>query len=275
LLGAGAGETGKGAFGAKDCCCCDVGGTISVAPPLVLSRTAAGTHLSANVPPCMVLVEMTGTMSVGQTGGTDDDALSGTASVVAYHRGDNAYAAATELAEITVYYSLGRQASGTPVGPPPLATGERGWAFFNAQSGRWELVERDRGPWRFELTEPIAAGGSASAELVAWNGSAWATTGESIAVYDSLDMFGGDTGARGMAVWCADSQRWEILQIDSCECSSAELTCITVLTGVSLVDENLVFTRKQLCLPASVTISDLTSISIEGCCAGEGGGTGG
>ena len=34
-----------------------------------------------------------------------------------------------------------------------------------------------------------------------------------------------------------------------------------------MVDANLVFTRKQLCLPASVTISDLTNLVVEGCCA--------
>ena len=224
----------------------------------------------------MMLVELTEAMSVGQTGGVDDDALSGTARVVTYLRGDNAYDAPAGQAEVTVYYSLGRRdGSGTPVGPPPLASGERGWAFFNAQSGRWELVERDRGPWRFELTASLAPGDSATAEMVAWNGSTWATTGETISVYDSLNMFGGDAGARGLVVWCADSQRWEILQIDSCECSSAELTCITVLTDVSLVDANLVFARKQICLPASVTITDLTALVIEGCCSEGGGGTGG
>ncbi len=259
------------ALAGKTCCCCGGPPAISVAPPLVLLRTATGAHLSANVPPCMTLVEMTGAMAVGQTGGVDDDALSGTARFVTYLRSDNAYDAPAGQPEITVYHSLGRRnGSGTPIGPPPLAAGERGWAFFNAQSGRWELVERDGGPWRFELSAALSPGGSATAELVAWNGSAWATTGESIAVYDSLDMFGGDAGARGLIVWSADSQRWEVTQIDSCECSSAELTCVTVLTGVSMVEENLIFTRKQLCLPGSVTITDLTSLTIEGCCGGGG-----
>jgi hypothetical protein len=260
----------------KTCCCCGGPPAISVAPPLVLSRTAAGAHLSANVPPCMALVEMTGAMSVGQTGGSDDDSLSGTARIVTYLRSDNTYQAPSGQPEITVYYSIGRRdGGGTPVGPPPLASGDRGWAFFNAQSGRWELVERDRGPWRFELTASLSPGGSAAAELVAWNGSTWEATGEAVTVYDSLDMFGGDDGAWGLAIWCADSQRFEVIQIDSCECSSAELTCITVLTDVSMVEENLIFARKQICLPASVTIADLTSLTIEGCCAGEGGGTGG
>ncbi|MEX2187515.1 MAG: hypothetical protein WD875_12005 [Pirellulales bacterium] len=259
------------ALAGKACCCCAGPPTISVAPPLVLSRTASGAHLSANVPPCMTLVEMIGAMSVGQTGGVDDDAISGAARMVTYSRTDNAYDAPAGQPEITVYHSLGRRdGGGTPIGPPPLAIGERGWAFFNAQSGRWELVERDRGPWRFELTGTLSPGGSATAELVAWNGSAWATTGDSITVYDSLAMFGGGAGARGLIVWSADSQRWEIIQIDSCECSSAELTCVTVLTDVSMVDLNLIFTRKQLCLPASVTISDLVSLTIEGCC-GSGG----
>lgn len=224
----------------------------------------------------MVLVELTAAMSVGQTGGVDDDALSAAARIVMYLRADNTYDAPAGQPEITVYYSIGRRdGNGTPIGPPPLANGERGWAYFNAQSGRWELVERDRGPWRFELAASLSPGGSASAELVAWNGSTWATTGESIAVYDSLDMFGGDAGARGLAIWSADSQRWEIIQIDSCECSAAEPTCITVLTDVTKVDADLIFARKQICLPASVTITDLTNLVIEGCCADEGGGTGG
>lgn len=253
-----------------DCCCCGGSVAISVAAPLVMSRTAAGTHLGANVPACMALVELTGAMARGATGGVDDDALSGTARVVTYQRAGNAYSASTEQADVTVYYSLGRHAGGVPVGPPPLTLGDRGWVFFNAQSGRWELVERDRGPWRFKLTGTLTPGGSATAELVAWNGSAWVPTGETITIYDSLDMFGGVAGARGLVFWCADSARWEIAQIDSCECASAELTCITVLTGVAMVDENLVFTRKQVCLPAMVTISELANLVIEGCCAGDG-----
>lgn len=266
------GQAGFDAGAGRDCCCCGpeaLSAAVSVAPPLVMSRTGAGLHLSANVPPCLALVELTGAMSVGATGGADDDALSGTARIVRYSRADNVYAAPAGEPEIVVYYSVGpRDGSGVPLGPAPLAEGDRGWAFFNAQSGRWELVERDRGPWRFELTGTLSAGGNATAELVAWNGSAWATTGETITVYDALEMFGGAAGARGLVFWRGDSERWEIVQIDSCPCTAEEPTCITVLTGVSVVDENLVFTRKQICLPASVAITDLTSVSIEGCCGG-------
>jgi hypothetical protein len=219
----------------------------------------------------MVLFELTGAMDVGESGGTDDDAVSGTARIVSYSRTDNNYVAPAGQPTFAVYYSVGpRDGGGAPIGPAPLAVGDRGWAFFNAQSGRWELVERDRGPWRFELTGALTPGGSATAELVEWNGSAWVTTGQTISVYDSLEMFGGGAGARGLVFWRGDSQRWEIAQVDSCECSAAEPTCITVLTGVAVVDENLVFTRKQICLPASVTITDLTSLSIEGCCGGGG-----
>lgn len=227
-------------------------------------------QLGAHVPPCMALFELVGAMGLGQTGGVDDDAFSGTARIVSYSRADNAYVAPAGQPQIVVYYSVGpRDGSGVPIGPSPLAVGDRGWGFFNAQSGRWELVERDRGPWRFELTGTLSVGGSATAELVAWNGSAWATTGQSITVYDALEMFGGDVGARGLVTWRGDSSRWEIAQIDSCECAAGEPNCITVLTGVSVVDENLIFTRKQICLPASVEISDLSSLAIEGCC-GEG-----
>lgn len=173
------------------CCCCGNNAALSVAAPLVMSRSAAGTLLTANVPACMALVEITGAMARGETSGVDDDALSGTARVVTYQRSGNVYDASTEHADITVFYSIGRQAGGAPVGPPPLSTGDRGWVFFNAQSGRWELVERDRGPWRFELTGTLTPGGSATAELVAWNGSAWVPSGETITIYDSLEMFGG------------------------------------------------------------------------------------
>jgi hypothetical protein len=255
---------------APSCCYCG-SAAISVAAPLVMSRTAAGTHLSANVPPCMALVEFTGAMTLGATSGVDDDALSGVARIVSYSRADNVYGAPAGQPEVSVYYSVGpRDGGGAPLGPAPLAVGDRGWAFFNAHSGRWELVERDRGPWRFELTSTLSPGGSGTAEIVAWDGIAWTTTGQTITVYDSLDMFGGVAGARGLVTWRSDSQRWEITQIDSCECSAAGPTCINVLTGVSVSGENLVFSRVQLCLPASVTITELTSLSVEGCCGGDG-----
>ncbi len=47
------------------CCCCGNNAALSVAAPLVMSRSAAGTLLTANVPACMALVEITGAMARG------------------------------------------------------------------------------------------------------------------------------------------------------------------------------------------------------------------
>lgn len=144
------------------------------------------------------LVQLDSSFAIAQTGGVDDDTPSALATLVAYSRSGNAYEPTTAAPQIRVYDSATpRDGSGDPAGPAPFASGQRGWAAFSAQSGRWEFIQR----------EPC----------------------------------------------------------------SGEATCITVLTGVSKSGANLIFTRKQICLPPCTTITDQLDISIE-CCEEEGGG---
>jgi len=146
------------------------------------------------------LVQLESAFSIAQTGGVDDDTPSALASIVAYGRADNVYEPTAAAPQIRVYDSATpRDGSGDPIGPDPFAVGQRGWAAYSQQSGRWEFIQRD-----------ICAGAT---------------------------------------------------------------TCINVITGVSKSGANLVFTRKQICLPPSCQITDLVDVSIE-CCEEEGGGSG-
>lgn len=252
------------------CGCCCSAPKISVAAPLALSQGPTGALLSMSPPACMALVELISGLHVEQTDGVDDDAPSGDAQFLTYRRDTNTYAPSSDLPGVRVFHALTRHDGlGAAVGPPPLTSGERAWVYFNSQSGRWELIEPPPPFVRFELSSGLAIGGTATAHAIAWNGSAWVTTSESLTVYDSMSSFAAPSGSRGVATWHADSGRWEVVQTDRGSCSPGSLTCVNVITGVTKVDTNLVFTRKQICLPAGATISDLLDISIE-CCAEEG-----
>jgi hypothetical protein len=251
--------------------CCGCGKqSVAVASPLSLSQTPAGALISATAPPCMALVELISSLQVAETAGVDDDAPSADAQFLVYRRDTNTYVPSSSQPEIRVFHSLARHdGSGAPIGAPPVTSGERAWIYFNAQSGRYELIERPPTATRFQLTGGLSTGGSATATSVAWDGTAWTTTSESLTVYDSMNSFAAPSGSLGVAIWCADSARWEVVQSDHGSCSPGSFTCFNVITGVSKVDTNLVFTRKQICLPAGATITDLLDISIE-CCADDG-----
>jgi hypothetical protein len=251
--------------------CCDcTKPALAVATPLSLSRSPAGALVSMTAPPCLALVELISALQVEQTDGVDDDAPSAEAQLLTYRRDTNTYVPSSAHPEVRVFHSLTRHdGSGAPVGAPPVTSGERTWTYFNAQSGRWELIDPPPIASRFQLTADLSTGGNATASSVAWDGAAWTATGDSLTVYDSMNSFAAPSGSHGVAIWCADSARWEVVQTDRGSCSPGSLTCIDVITGVSKVDANLVFTRKQICLPAGATITDLLDVSIE-CCADDG-----
>ena len=193
-----------------------------VNPPPVIAQPL----VQCACPPCLVLVVLTEQLSIGQTSGTDDDSTSAAASIVHYDRDSNDYITATELAPITVYHVLtDHDTLNDPVGAAPLGPGDRAWAYFNSQSGRWEILHQPSTTARFELTADLTYGSSAAAERIIWNSttSQYETSGQSITVYDAFCNFNSVTGCRGLARFWPDSGRWEISRLDplSTACSSS------------------------------------------------------
>ncbi len=179
-----------------------------------------------NCPPCLVLVELAGDLSMGQTSSVDDDTTSASASIIHYDRASNDYAVTSELAQITVHHALtDHNGSNIPIGAAPLGPGDRAWAYHNSQSNRWEILHQPNTTTRFELTANLTPGGNATAERVTWNAATYQyeTNSEPFTVYDALCNFSSIVGCRGLARYWADSGRWEISRLDqlSTSCSSS------------------------------------------------------
>lgn len=66
---------------------------------------------------------------------------------------------------------------------------------------------------RFELTANLSAGGSANAQRVGWNGSAYTKSGVDFLVYDFIGSISGVTGNRGYARWWPDRRVFEVFQL--------------------------------------------------------------
>jgi hypothetical protein len=237
------------------------------APPLEASQAPGVIHLAAPPRPCLLLVELTEDFQIRQTSGVDDDAASAAAQPVHYRRTGNEYFADGDVGTVLVYDVLARRdGSGDPLGPPLLRQGDRAWAYANAHSGRWELTCYPGPVRRFQLSANLAPGASASAAMVAWTGTTWATTGTTFTVYDSLGCLEGLSGAPGVAIYWADSNRWEVVAV--CPPTFGEpLVCCDVLSDVAMSGTDLVFTRKQFCAPPGSTVTALSDLVISGCCS--------
>lgn len=187
---------------------------LSTAAPLEATHHAAGQHVSLGSQPEIRLFELTADLAVAETGGADDDVPSASARYVLYRRASNDYTVDVTGGETTLYDVLVRRdVSSEPVGIAPLKSGQRTWAIFNEQSGRWELFHEPTEVYRFQLTESLSPGGSAAALLVGWDAGAgqYALSTVALVVHDVLATTSGEAGTRGYARYFADSDRWEIL----------------------------------------------------------------
>jgi hypothetical protein len=118
-----------------------------------------------------------------------------------------------------------RDGSGIAVGMPPLVPGDRCHAWFNRQSGRWELLAAATRWCRFEMTAALLCGQSApaTAYCYTWGGEriAGQPPAQQIIVHDEHARFSkmqtaaGDPGAMGIAQFAADRGRWEILSMET------------------------------------------------------------
>jgi len=114
-----------------------------------------------------------------------------------------------------------RDGSALPPSTPSFGSGDRIWAVWNLQSGRWEILDSAERLRRFEMTASLSAGGSATVNLLVWNGSAWTEDDAetTFTVYDFQNRFSkmatatGDVGALGLARYMADRGEWEIVDM--------------------------------------------------------------
>jgi hypothetical protein len=130
----------------------------------------------------------------------------------------------TSLAATETIYHPGafRNSNGYAMGLPSFGPGDRVWAVFNRQSGRWEILAPALGIWRFELAGYLMPGGSATAYLLPYgNGVYAANTQVELTVYDAIfgtlrgqAAVGSTPGTRGYAQYFPDSGRWEILTLE-------------------------------------------------------------
>jgi len=109
---------------------------------------------------------------------------------------------------------------------PKYTTGDRVYAQFNPQSGRWEILGPAEDVWRFELKTALAPNGlrdvpsTADAYLVIYDAGQgrYVRTDVEFPVADFLDRWDADPGSRGYAKRMADSHPsvgWEVLTMET------------------------------------------------------------
>jgi hypothetical protein len=122
----------------------------------------------------------------------------------------------------TVYHPAARRnAVGYAVGHPAFRAGDRAFCFWNAQSGRWEILSPPLDVWRFELKTALTPGASATAYLLECaNDVSIANVHVEFEVFDAIDgglrgraRSAGTAGALGYAKFMPDFGHWEIIAL--------------------------------------------------------------
>lgn len=142
-----------------------------------------------------------------------------------FNAGANVYGGADYSRDETLYHPTALRQDGAAVGQPPLAVGQRCYAWFNRQSGRWEVLCAPPTWCRFEMTEGLTCGLSATARAYTFDAAGTQVDdqppAQSIVVYDGQSQFSkmptvsGDAGALGIAQFMPDRNRWEIVAMQT------------------------------------------------------------
>ena len=132
------------------------------------------------------------------------------------HAGDQ-YGGTTYSSDVTLYHPTAlRDSSGIPVGTPTFCAAMRCYGWYNAQSGRWEILAPPLSLARVELTATLMPGDSSVAAALVDNSDEPAITLH-INSDDSpgVGRAGSDTyshaGTVGYAIWSPVRSRWELL----------------------------------------------------------------
>jgi hypothetical protein len=208
--------------------------------PLLSARGSSGVQLAARDLRRIAVWELSGPMERLVADGTRDDVPSAEAKPIwRFDPGgsppQNGYHDASQCTRRMRVYHVGAFPGqerdqivaldeGQPggLGVPRYGPGDRVYAEFNQQSGRWEIIGPAEDLWRFELKTPLAPNGNpdvpstADAYLVVYdaNQGRYVKTDVHLQVADFLDTWDADPGCRGYAKRMADSHGsvgWEVI----------------------------------------------------------------
>lgn len=218
--------------------------------PFVSAHGAGGTRLAGRDLRRIAIWELSGPMERAVTEGAKDDVPGAEAIPIWYFNWGgsgpkNEYEdASSHTRSMRVYHAgafpgdqrsqLAALQGGEPgeLGIPSYGSGDRVYAEFNQQSGRWEIVGPAESVWRFELKTALAPNGNrdvpstADAYLVVYDAdqARYVRTDVEFTVADFLDLQDADPGCRGYAKRMADSCQgvgWEVLVLGTESSSSS------------------------------------------------------
>ncbi|NQT13324.1 MAG: hypothetical protein HQ582_11280 [Planctomycetes bacterium] len=225
-------------------------GRLAAQGPFVSAHGTSGTRLAGRDLRRIAIWQLSGPMEPAVTEGVKDDVPSAEAAPIWYFNSggsgpENEYQDAGDYTRSMRVYHVGAfpgdqrvqlaaLQSGEPgqLGIPRYGSGDRVYAEFNQQSGRWEIIGPAEDVWRFELKTALAPSGNpdvpstADAYLVIYDAdqARYVRTDVEFTVADFLDLEYADPGCRGYAKRMADSHQsvgWEVLVLSASPSSSS------------------------------------------------------
>jgi hypothetical protein len=135
--------------------------------------------------------------------------------------GDDQYGGTAHSPDTTLYHPTAfRDATGLPIGTPAFCAGMRCYAWYNRQSGRWEIIAPALNIVRIELSATLMPGDSSvTAGLVDDPAEPEITVYLNSADHHGVGRAGsgtyGHAGTLGLAIWSPVRSRWEILSLQA------------------------------------------------------------
>jgi hypothetical protein len=133
--------------------------------------------------------------------------------------GDDQYGGIARSPETTLYHPTAfRDAAGLPMATPTFCAGMRCYAWYNRQSGRWEILAPALNLVWIELSATLMPGDlSVTANLVDDPAEPEITVYANLADYLGIGRAGsavyGHAGTLGLAIWSPVRSRWEIVTL--------------------------------------------------------------
>lgn len=129
--------------------------------------------------------------------------------------GNTTYSVSSIFTGVSLY-DPARDKRGSENGNQTLSTGDWVVAMYDPDTQRFVILQGSYFKFRrVQLTSNMSSG-SCNAKVLAWNGSAYATTGSDFTVYDSQSAFPtAISGLNGFAIYEPDRAVWELVFVPS------------------------------------------------------------
>ena len=220
------------------------GTRVAVRGPIVSASGTSGQAIAMRDLERIAIWQLTGPLERQVNGGVRDDVPSAPAAPIWFYATDgsspdSSYRDASPGSRSARVYHVGAfpgdqrsqleavaagQAGET--GIPKYGIGDRAFARFNNQSGRWEIIGPVEDLWRFELKTTLIPGAdrnvpsTATAYLVVYDSAQgrYVRTDVEFQVADFLGVWDADPGCRGYAKRMADSYSsagWEVVVMET------------------------------------------------------------